>query len=99
MRNHSVADDLKPAERAAVIARDARIDAREAIAVDDGNAAQDWGVTDDEPLCTVSGKHRAELLVRGGTGCRRQDWGAFGFRVGIARHEAAVPERAQRIVE
>src|SRR4051812_9030709 len=95
MRSHLISDDLEPAQWPAVIARNARIDAREAPTVRDLNTLQARRVRDDEALCAVGGEDRCELLLL----CERRSWRRDGgpdlLRVGIGLDQASVPERPE----
>src|SRR5438105_3866430 len=97
MRNHLIADDLEPGQRPAIITRNPRIDAREPPAVGDRDAGQDRRMGDDQALRAVSGEHGGELLIDR----RARTWRErpLGLGVGVAADEAAVPERAERVVD
>src|SRR5207253_1537359 len=62
VRDHPAADDFEPAERTAVVARDAGIDAREPPAQSDLNALKARRVRDDHPLGPIGGKHLRQFL-------------------------------------
>src|SRR5690348_11446602 len=63
VRDHLPADDLEPAQRPAIVARIAGIDAREAAAAQELDALEVGRVADHHPLGAVSRKHGVELLV------------------------------------
>src|SRR5579864_8321100 len=98
MRDHPPAEDFEPGERTAIGARNARIDAREATAVQNLDTLQIGRVADDQPLCPISGKHSVELLVYRQMH-DRCDLCANFLGVGVAPYQPAVPQRPQRVVK